>query len=180
MALVMKRAGAGVPSANRITLLRDADGDGVAETRSVLLSDLNSPFGMALVGDRLFVANTDAVLSFPYRSGDTVITAPGSKLIDLPGGPINHHWTKNLLASADGRKLYVTVGSNSNVGERGMAVEEGRAAIWEVRHRHRHAPHLRLRPAQPDGHGLGRRRAARCGRWSTSATNSAATWCPTT
>ena len=130
--LVMKRAGAGVPSANRITLLRDVDGDGVAEVRSVLLSGLNSPFGMALVGDKLFVANADAVLAFPYRSGDTTITAPGTKLVDLPGGPINHHWTKNLLASADGRKLYVSVGSNSNVAERGMAVEQGRAAIWEV------------------------------------------------
>lgn len=130
--LIMKRAGAGVPSANRITLLRDADGDGVAELRSDLLGGLNSPFGMALVGDRLFVANADAVLAFPYRSGDTTITAPGTKLVDLPGGPINHHWTKNLLASADGRKLYVSVGSNSNVAERGMAVEQGRAAIWEV------------------------------------------------
>jgi glucose/arabinose dehydrogenase len=132
MALVMKRAGAGVPSADRITLLRDADGDGVAETRSVLLSGLHSPFGMALIGERLFVANADAVLSFPYRSGDTTISAPGTKLIDLPGGPINHHWTKNLLASDDGSRLYVSIGSNSNVGERGMAVEEGRAAIWEV------------------------------------------------
>ena len=132
MGLVMKRAGAGTPSANRISLLRDADGDGVAETRTVFLSGLYSPFGMALIGDRLFVANADAVLSFPYRSGDTVITAPGTKLLDLPGGPINHHWTKNLLASTDGSKLYVSVGSNSNVGERGMAVEEGRAAIWEV------------------------------------------------
>ena len=132
MGLVMKRAGAGTPSANRITLLRDADGDGIAETRTVLLSGLHSPFGMALIGDRLFVANADAVLSFPYRSGDTAITAPGTKLLDLPGGPINHHWTKNLLASTDGSKLYVSVGSNSNVGERGMAVEEGRAAIWEV------------------------------------------------
>ncbi len=132
MARVMKRAGAGVPSANRISLLRDADGDGVAETRSVLLGGLYSPFGMALIGDRLFVANADAVMAFPYRSGDTVITAAGSKLVDLPGGPINHHWTKNLLASADGSKLYVSVGSNSNVAERGMAVEEGRAAIWEV------------------------------------------------
>ncbi len=130
--LVVKRAGAGVPSANRITLLRDADGDGVAEVRSILLGGLNSPFGMALVGDRLFVANADAVLSFPYRSGDTTITVPGTKLVDLPGGPINHHWTMNLLASADGRKLYVSVGSNSNVAERGMAVEQGRAAIWEV------------------------------------------------
>lgn len=130
--LVMKRAGAGVPSANRITLLRDADGDGVAEVRSVLLAGLNSPFGMALIGDRLFVANTDAVLSFPYRTGDMLITAPGTKLLDLPGAPINHHWTKNLLASADGSKLYVSVGSNSNVAENGMEVESGRAAIWEV------------------------------------------------
>ena len=132
MGVVMKRAGAGVPSANRISLLRDADGDGVAEHRSVLLSNLNSPFGMALVGDRLFVANADAVLWFPYRAGDTAIAAPGTKLLDLPGGPINHHWTKNLLASADGSKLYVAVGSNSNIAERGMAVEAGRAAVWEV------------------------------------------------
>jgi glucose/arabinose dehydrogenase len=132
MGLVMKRAGAGVPSANRISLLRDADGDGVAETRSVLLSGLHSPFGMALIGERLFVANADAVLSFPYRPGDTQISGAGSKLLDLPGGPINHHWTKNLLASPDGRKLYVSVGSNSNVGERGMDAERGRAAIWEV------------------------------------------------
>jgi glucose/arabinose dehydrogenase len=132
MALVMRRAGAGTPSADRISLLRDADGDGVAETRSVLLSGLHSPFGMALIGERLFVANADAVLAFPYRRGDTVITAPGTKLLDLPGGPINHHWTKNLLASPDGSRLYVSVGSNSNVGERGLQVEEGRAAIWEV------------------------------------------------
>jgi glucose/arabinose dehydrogenase len=129
---VMKRAGAGVPSANRITLLRDSNGDGVAEQRSVLLSGLNSPFGMALVGDRLFVANADAVLSYPYRVGDTSITAPATVLVQLPGGPINHHWTKNLLASADGRKLYVSVGSNSNVAENGLAAEHERAAIWEV------------------------------------------------
>lgn len=129
--MVMKRAGSAVPSANRITLLRDADGDGVAEFRSVLLSGLHSPFGMALVGDRLFVANADAVWAFAYRAGDTALTAPGTKLLDLPGG-INHHWTKNALASPDGRHLYVSVGSNSNVGERGMAAEEGRAAIWQV------------------------------------------------
>lgn len=128
---VMKRAGAGVPSANRITLLRDTDGDGVAETRSVLLRDLRSPFGMALIGERLYVANADAVVSYPYRSGDTVITAPATELVPLPAG-VNHHWTKNLLPSPDGRKLYVSVGSNSNVGERGMAAEVGRAAIWEV------------------------------------------------
>lgn len=132
MKQVMKEAGAGGPSANRITLLRDADGDGVAETRSVFLDGLNSPFGMALIGDGLYVANTDAVLRFPYRIGQTRITAPGTKVVDLPAGPINHHWTKNLLASPDGRRLYATVGSNSNVGENGTAAEEGRAAIWEI------------------------------------------------
>ncbi len=135
MGLVMKRAGAGVPTANRITLLRDTDGDGVADVRTVLLdasNGLSSPFGMALVGGQFFVANADAVLKFPYIAGDTHITAAGTKLVDLPGGPINHHWTKNLIASADGRKLYVTVGSNSNVAENGMDVEAGRAAIWEV------------------------------------------------
>ena len=132
MGLVKKKAGAGVPSANRITLLRDTDGDGVADMRTVLLEGLNSPFGMALVGNDLYVANTDAVRRFSYSVGDTRITAPGFTVVDLPGGPINHHWTKNLIASADGTKLYVTVGSNSNIGERGMQAEAGRAAIWEV------------------------------------------------
>lgn len=130
--LMTKRAGAGVTSANRITLLRDSDGDGVAEFRSVLLEGLNSPFGMALVGSDLYVANADAVLRFPYSTGDTHITVPGRKVVALPAGPINHHWTKNLIVSLDGSKLYVTVGSNSNVAEYGMAVEAGRAAIWEV------------------------------------------------
>ena len=128
---VMKRAGATVPSANRITLLRDADGDGVAETRSVLLRDLRSPFGMALVGSRLYVANADAVVSYPYQTGEITITAAATHLVDLPAG-VNHHWTKNLLASPDGRTLFVAVGSNSNVGERGMEAEAGRAAIWAV------------------------------------------------
>jgi glucose/arabinose dehydrogenase len=132
MGLFMKRAGAAVPSANRIALLRDIDGDGVADLRSVLLENLNSPFGMVLVGNTLYVANSDAVLAFPYRAGDTQITQLGVKLLDLPAGPINHHWTKNLIASPDGSELYVTVGSNSNVAERGMAVEAERAAIWEV------------------------------------------------
>ena len=132
MRMVMKRAGAGVPSPNRITLLRDTDGDGVADLRTVLLEGQNSPFGMALVGNNLYVANSDAVLRFPYSTGATRISAPGVKVLDLPAGPINHHWTKNLIASRDGSRLYVTVGSNSNVAERGMAVEEGRAAIWEV------------------------------------------------
>jgi glucose/arabinose dehydrogenase len=132
MRLVMKKAGAGVPSANRITLLRDTDNDGIADMRTVLLEGLNSPFGMALVGNDLYVANSDAVLRFPYYAGDTHISVPGRKLVDLPAGTINHHWTKNLIASPDGAKLYVTVGSNSNVAERGMPAEEGRAAIWEV------------------------------------------------
>jgi glucose/arabinose dehydrogenase len=132
MKRVMKKAGAGVPSANRITLLRDADGDGVAETRSVFLEKLNSPFGMALVGTDLYVANTDAVLRFPYRPGKTSISSSGTKVLDLPGGPRNHHWTKNVIATGDGRRLYVTVGSNSNVAENGMTAEEGRAAIWEM------------------------------------------------
>ena len=132
MKMVMKRAGAGVPSANRITLLRDADGDGRAEVRSVFIQGLNSPFGMALVGERLYVANTDAIVSFPYQSGQIKVDASPTVVTDLPAGPRNHHWTKNLIANADGTKLYVTVGSNSNVAENGMAVEEGRAAIWEV------------------------------------------------
>ena len=132
MKLFMQKAGAGVPSANRITLLRDADGDGVAETRSVFLENLNSPFGMALAGDTLYVANTDAVVAFKYKTGETRIGSEGKKLVDLPAGARNHHWTKNLIASPDGSKLYVTVGSNSNVAEHGMKEEEGRAAIWEV------------------------------------------------
>ncbi len=132
MGLVMKRAGAGVPSADRITVLRDIDGDGVADLRSVLLQGLSSPFGMALVGDSLYVANSNAVVKFPYAPGDLRITADATHVVELPAGPINHHWTKNIIASVDGSKLYVTVGSNSNVGERGSDAEAGRAAIWEV------------------------------------------------
>ena len=127
-----KKAGGAVPSANRITLLRDADGDGVAETRSVLVSGLNSPFGMALVGNVLYVANGDALVRFPYTEGQTQITAAATKVADFPPGPMNHHWTKSLIASRDGTKLYVGVGSNSNVAEHGMDKEEGRAAIWEI------------------------------------------------
>lgn len=127
-----KKAGGGVPSADRITLLRDADGDGVAETKSVFLDELTSPFGMALVGDTFYVANTDAVVSFPYSEGETEITAEPTKITDLPAGTINHHWTKGLVASADGTKLYVSVGSNSNVAENGLEAETERAAIWEI------------------------------------------------
>ncbi|MGC3874923.1 PQQ-dependent sugar dehydrogenase [Halomonas sp. GXIMD04776] len=132
MGWFMKRAGAGGESADRITLLRDADADGVADQRSIFLEGLHSPFGMALVGNDFYVANTDAVVRFPYQEGQTLITAPGQKVVDLPAGPINHHWTKSLIASPDGGRLYVGVGSNSNVGENGLENEEGRAAIWEI------------------------------------------------
>ena len=132
MGLVMKRAGAGTQSANRITLLRDTNGDGVAETRSVFIENLSSPFGMVLIGDTLYVANTDGIVAFAYTPGATHIVGAPRLVAALPAGPINHHWTKNIIASRDGAKLYVTVGSNSNVGENGMAAEEGRAAIWEV------------------------------------------------
>ena len=132
MKKVMGKAGAGVPSPNRITLLRDADHDGVAETRTVFLQNLNSPFGMTLVGNDLYVADTDRLLRFHYEPGATEIKSQPIKVTDLPGGTLNHHWTKNVIASKDGNKLYVTVGSNSNVGENGLDKEEGRAAIWEV------------------------------------------------
>ncbi|MET3454899.1 PQQ-dependent sugar dehydrogenase [Pseudomonas kilonensis] len=132
MKKVMGRAGAGVPSPNRITLLRDANHDGIAETRTVFLENLNSPFGMTLVGNDLYVADTDRLIRFPYKDGDTQIKAEPIKVVDLPGGTLNHHWTKNVIASRDGTKLYVTTGSNSNVAENGMEAEEGRAAIWEV------------------------------------------------
>ena len=128
----MKRAGSAVPSANRITLLRDTDGDGIADQRSALLTNLNSPFGMELVGDQLYVANTDALVRFPYRDGDMTIASSGTKVADLPGGALNHHWTKNVIASKDGAKFYVTVGSNSNVAENGMDKEVERAAILEI------------------------------------------------
>lgn len=130
--LFMHEGGRGGPSANRITLLRDADGDGVAETRSTFLTKLNSPFGMALVGNTLYVANTDAVVSFPYTPGQVEITASPTRIVDLPAGPINHHWTRGLIANRDGSRLYVTVGSNSDWGERGMDKEIERAVILEI------------------------------------------------
>lgn len=132
MKKVMKRAGSGMPSPNRITLLRDADHDGVAEMRTVFIEGLNSPFGMTLVGNDFYVADTDRLLRFDYQDGATRIQGPGTKVVDLPGGTLNHHWTKNVIASRDGKKLYVTVGSNSNVAENGLDKEEGRAAIWEI------------------------------------------------
>lgn len=130
--MVLDDAGAAVPSADRITLLRDEDNDGVAETRHVFLDNLHSPFGMELIGNDFYVANADEIVRFPYEEGQTQITAKPEHVTDLPGGPINHHWTKNIIASKDGTKLYATVGSNSNIGENGMEAEENRAAILEV------------------------------------------------
>ncbi|MCQ4285995.1 sorbosone dehydrogenase family protein [Pseudomonas stutzeri] len=137
MKKVMARAGSGGQSANRITLLRDADGDGAPEERTAFLEGLNSPFGMALVGDQLYVANTDALVRYPYEEGTTRIDSEGEKVVDLPAGPINHHWTKNVIASQDGSRLYVTSGSNSNVAENGIEAEENRAAILEVDPQHK-------------------------------------------
>ena len=174
------KAGAGVPSANRITLLRDADGDGVAEIRTPLLENLHSPFGMALIGSDLYVANTDAIVKFPYTAGATKISAAGTKLTDLPGGTRNHHWTKNIIANRAATKLYATVGSNSNVAETrhaggrgprrhlGSRREDGREAV--VCHR----------PCAIRTAWRGSRGPARCGRWPTSATNSATISCLTT
>lgn len=132
MKKVMARAGSGGESANRITLLRDKDGDGTPEQRTVFLEGLNSPFGMALVGDQLYVANTDALVRFTYEEGATRIEGAGENVVDLPAGPINHHWTKNVVANQDGSRLYVTSGSNSNIAENGMEAEKNRAAILEV------------------------------------------------
>lgn len=130
--LIKKRAGAATPSADRITLLRDTDGDGAVDLQTVFMSDLHSPFGMALVGNDLYIANTDALMRFPYQLGQTQISASGELVTRLPAGALNHHWTKNVIASADGNRLYVTVGSNSNVGENGLENEVNRASILEV------------------------------------------------
>ena len=131
MKLVMKRAGSSHPSANRISLLRDTNGDGVADQKTTFLQNLNSPFGMALVGNMLYVANTDALLRFPYVDGATQISTAGTKVLDLPAGELNHHWTKNVIANPSGTKLYISVGSNSNVAENGMDKEVDRARILE-------------------------------------------------
>jgi glucose/arabinose dehydrogenase len=128
----LAKGGGAAPNMNRIILLRDTNGDGVADTRSVFLSGLYAPFGMTLVGNALYVANADAIVRFPYTTGVTNIVAPGEKLVDLPGGRINHHWTKNVIATPDGSKLYASVGSNSNIMENGLLHEQYRAAIWEI------------------------------------------------
>jgi glucose/arabinose dehydrogenase len=132
MAWLQKKSHPRGEPGQRITLLRDADGDGSPEVRSVFLDHLNSPFGVVLVGGDLYVANTDAVMRYPYVTGQTRITVPGVKLTDLPGGPIDHHWTKSLTANPDGTRLYAGVGSNSNITENGIEAEKERAAIWEI------------------------------------------------
>lgn len=129
--MLMKKVGSVKPSPNRIYLLRDTDGNGVAETKTLFAQGLTRPFGMTLVGNTLYVANDNGVVSYPYANGQTSEQGAGTKVFDLPGPPINHHWTKNVVASPDGTKLYATVGSNSNVGDNGMENETGRAAIWE-------------------------------------------------
>ncbi|CAA0096781.1 Uncharacterised protein [Starkeya nomas] len=172
-------SGGDAGESNRMPLLRDADGDGKPETRSVFRDHLHSPFGVALVGSDLYVANTDAIRRYPYNEGDTKITAPGTKLTDLPGGPIDHHWTKSLVASPDGSLLYVGVGSNSNITENGLEAEKSRAAIWEV---DRTSGRWRIFASglrNPNGLSWSRR-AAHSGRWSTSATSSGPTSSPTT
>jgi glucose/arabinose dehydrogenase len=131
MKWLMDKAGAGVPSANRITLLRDADGDGKAELKTPFLTGLNSPFGMVLIGDTLYVANTDGLMAFPYKTGDTKITAKGKELTKLNAKAPNNHWTRNLAASPDGKKIYISVGSNSNIAEHGIESENGRAMVFE-------------------------------------------------
>lgn len=129
--VIKARGKSSVKGGNRITLLRDADGDGTPEVRTVFIENLDAPYGLAFVDGNLYVANQDALLRFPYQEGQTRITAPGEVLTRLPA-EVNHHWTKSLTASADGTKLYVGIGSNSNVGERGMSVEEERAVVWEI------------------------------------------------
>ncbi len=129
---IMKKVGAGVDSPNRIILLRDANHDGVAEIKTTFIQGLNSPLGMALIGNNLYVANTDAVMKFHYVQGALHLDESGSKVVDLPAGTLNHHWTKNIIASTDGTRLYVTVGSNSNAGENGIDKETNRAAIFEL------------------------------------------------
>ena len=145
---LMDKAGSTGPSANRITLLRDADGDGKPELRSTFLKGLNSPFGIALVGNTLYVANTDAVLSFPYKEGATSISEPGKKVMSLNAKLPNNHWTRNLAASADGSKLYVAVGSNSNIAENGLEAEKGRARVIELDLKTDEEPCFCQRPAQ--------------------------------
>jgi glucose/arabinose dehydrogenase len=177
MGWVQSLAGAKAKGANQITLFRNVK-DGKAETRSVFLENLNSPFGVALVGSDLYVANTDAIMKFPYHDGDTKISAPGVKLADLPGGPIDHHWTKSLVASADGSKLYAGVGSNSNITENGCRPNSNGRRFEKLTARP--APTACSRPACAIPTACsGSRKLKSCGRWLTNVTNSVPIWCRT-
>ena len=152
MVSTMKRAGAVGASANRITLLRDADGDGVAEIQEVFLEELNQPFGMAMLDDTFYVGNTDGLVAFPYTTGTRRITGPGQTLATFkPGG----HWTRSILPGPDGKKLYIGVGSSSNIAENGMEAEEGRALIYEYDRASRTGRTFAVRSAQRCGHGVG-------------------------
>jgi len=146
MKTLMKKAGSATPSANRISLLRDDDRDGKADHSFVFASGLNSPIGMALVGDAFYVADTDAVVRFAYTAGATRLDGSGERVVDLPAGTINHHWTKNIIATPDGKFLFVAIGSNSNVGENGIDAERGRAAVSRI--------DLATRTLQPFATGL--------------------------
>ena len=178
MVSTMQRAAAVGDSPNRITLLRDADGDGVAEIRETFLDGLNQPFGMALLGDTFYVGNTDGVVAFPYTAGATPHhrAGPQARRASSPAGTGRAACCRAPTA----RKLYVGVGSLSNIGDHGMEAEEGRAAIYELDLASGAEPHLRLRPAQPRGPGLGAARPACSGPWSTSATAWATRRRPTT
>ena len=168
MTFVMRRAGSSHPSANRITLLRDTNGDGIADQKTVFLQNLNSPFGMALVGNYLYVANTDSLMRFPYQEGATKITASGTKVLDLPGGPLNHHWTKNVIANREGTKLYITVGSNSNVAENGLDQEKAAHKLWSLILQAVSHVHLQL-DCVIQMVWLGNLKAVNSGRWLMSA-----------
>ena len=173
MGYLMKKGGAGVPSANRITLLRDANGDGVAESRSVLLTGLNSPYGMALMGGYLYVADTDQLLRFPFTPGQTRITAKPETVVTYPGG--GNHWARNVIVAEDGKSLYLAVGSSSNIAENGLDLEKGPRQHPSGLSRHQGLSHLRRRHAQPQRHGVRAAHAAACGWRSTSATCSGPT-----
>ena len=161
---VEKQAHSSTKPGMRILLFRDA-GPGQPMTRSVFLDHLNSPFGVVLVGNDLYVANTDAVMHYHYETGQTQITDPGTKLCELPGGPIDHHWTKSLTASPDGTKLYAGVGSNSNITENGMPAELDRASIWEIDRATRSSiANLRDGSAQPERPAVRAAPPMSCGR----------------
>ena len=176
----MNKAGAGTPSANRISLLRDADGDGKAEVKTALLEGLNSPYGMALVGDTLYVANTDAVMAYPFAPGQTKITAAGRKIVDFACGSPNNHWTRNLLANADGTRLYVGDRLCHQYRRKGAGGRKGPRADHRDRPGDRQEARLCRRPAQPRRHGLGAEFGGAVDRGQRTRHARAPIWCPIT